>query len=116
MYFRVVIFTSDIFHYFFFYFFFSMSSFCSFFFFFSSRRRHTRCGRDWSSTCALPICDPQLPVAARRQRDSWGNSLQLHTRARRQQPPTVRGGHRGEGRLRNGDREPSLRAGHGQTP
>src|SRR5690554_886308 len=26
-----------------------------FFFFFSSRRRHTRCGRDWSSTCALPI-------------------------------------------------------------
>src|SRR5436305_4437342 len=25
------------------------------FFFFSSRRRHTRCGRDWSSTCALPI-------------------------------------------------------------
>src|SRR5690554_4657791 len=24
-------------------------------FFFSSRRRHTRCGRDWSSTCALPI-------------------------------------------------------------
>src|SRR5690554_6963663 len=26
------------------------------FFFFSSRRRHTRCGRDWSSECALPIC------------------------------------------------------------
>src|SRR3989442_10945543 len=25
------------------------------FFFFSSRRRHTRCGRDWSQTCALPI-------------------------------------------------------------
>src|SRR6266498_5260586 len=24
-------------------------------FFFSSRRRHTRCGRDWSQTCALPI-------------------------------------------------------------
>src|SRR5690554_7309658 len=24
-------------------------------FFFSSRRRHTRCGRDWSSECALPI-------------------------------------------------------------
>src|SRR6266498_5214080 len=24
-------------------------------FFFSSRRRHTRCGRDWSSDCALPI-------------------------------------------------------------
>src|SRR5436305_5442257 len=24
-------------------------------FFFSSRRRHTSCGRDWSSTCALPI-------------------------------------------------------------
>src|SRR3989442_3989291 len=26
-----------------------------FIFFFSSRRRHTRCGRDWSSDCALPI-------------------------------------------------------------
>src|SRR5216683_4158547 len=25
-------------------------------FFFSSRRRHTRSDRDWSSTCALPIC------------------------------------------------------------
>src|SRR2546422_4331697 len=25
-------------------------------FFFSSRRRHTRCSRDWSSECALPIC------------------------------------------------------------
>src|SRR2546422_920304 len=25
------------------------------FFFFSSRRRHTRCSRDWSQTCALPI-------------------------------------------------------------
>src|SRR2546422_4233769 len=25
------------------------------FFFFSSRRRHTRCSRDWSSECALPI-------------------------------------------------------------
>src|SRR5687768_6807650 len=24
-------------------------------FFFSSRRRHTRCSRDWSQTCALPI-------------------------------------------------------------
>src|SRR5687768_18051822 len=24
-------------------------------FFFSSRRRHTRCSRDWSSECALPI-------------------------------------------------------------
>src|SRR5207245_6558368 len=24
-------------------------------FFFSSRRRHTRCYRDWSQTCALPI-------------------------------------------------------------
>src|SRR5687768_18600330 len=24
-------------------------------FFFSSRRRHTRCSRDWSSDCALPI-------------------------------------------------------------
>src|SRR5687768_17973250 len=23
--------------------------------FFSSRRRHTRCSRDWSSECALPI-------------------------------------------------------------
>src|SRR3989442_9062400 len=28
-----------------------------YFFFFSSRRRHTRCGRDWSSDCALPIFD-----------------------------------------------------------
>src|SRR5690554_3481758 len=27
-------------------------------FFFSSRRRHTRCGRDWSSDCALPISSP----------------------------------------------------------
>src|SRR3989449_11643613 len=26
-------------------------------FFFSSRRRHTRCSRDWSSACALPISD-----------------------------------------------------------
>src|SRR5690554_6993918 len=42
-----------------------------YFFFFSSRRRHTRCGRDWSQTCALPIClgaeglDPSIlePVA-----------------------------------------------------
>src|SRR2546429_6591636 len=25
------------------------------FLFFSSRRRHTRCSRDWSQTCALPI-------------------------------------------------------------
>src|SRR5690625_7444346 len=25
-------------------------------FFFSSRRRHTRWPRDWSQTCALPIC------------------------------------------------------------
>src|SRR5690606_39604817 len=25
-------------------------------FFFSSRRRHTRFSRDWSSECALPIC------------------------------------------------------------
>src|SRR5690554_7304601 len=30
-------------------------SFFFFFFFFSNKRRHTRCGRDWSSTCALPI-------------------------------------------------------------
>src|SRR5690554_7615084 len=28
-------------------------------FFFSSRRRHTRCGRDWSSECALPIFQEQ---------------------------------------------------------
>src|SRR5256884_5454961 len=28
---------------------------CVVFFFFSSRRRHTRCSRDWSQTCALPI-------------------------------------------------------------
>src|SRR2546429_2872954 len=31
------------------------NSLCSYFFF-SSRRRHTRCSRDWSSECALPIC------------------------------------------------------------
>src|SRR2546422_73451 len=32
-------------------------------FFFSSRRRHTRCSRDWSSDCALPIsgCAPRGP-------------------------------------------------------
>src|SRR5207253_6694329 len=30
--------------------------FIFFFFFFSSRRRHTRWPRDWSQTCALPIC------------------------------------------------------------
>src|SRR5690554_7868144 len=29
--------------------------FSVFFFFCSCRRRHTRCGRDWSQTCALPI-------------------------------------------------------------
>src|SRR5690606_40402090 len=33
-----------------------------FFFFFSSRRRHTRFSRDWSSTCALPICVGRLRV------------------------------------------------------
>src|SRR5216684_5786141 len=30
------------------------------FFFFSSRRRHTRCSRDWSSDCALPILPDAL--------------------------------------------------------
>src|SRR5436305_13982398 len=30
------------------------------YFFFSSRRRHTRSLRDWSSTCALPICKSTL--------------------------------------------------------
>src|SRR5215813_6999905 len=34
------------------------------FFFFSSRRRHTRCGRDWSQTCALPISGEGLAVVA----------------------------------------------------
>src|SRR5688572_32739962 len=44
------------------------------FFFFSSRRRHTRFDCDWSSTCALPICQlahrfhllrlPQLSLGA----------------------------------------------------
>src|SRR2546429_4964637 len=29
-------------------------------FFFSSRSRHTRCSRDWSSTCALPISPEQV--------------------------------------------------------
>src|SRR6266498_1135937 len=35
-------------------------------FFFSSRRRHTRCGRDWSKTCALPIF--KLAIAVTRER------------------------------------------------
>src|SRR2546429_8537728 len=38
------------------------------FFFFSSRRRHTRCSRDWSSACALPISSCRsraaIPVSA----------------------------------------------------
>src|SRR6266498_4280034 len=34
-----------------------------FFFFFSSRRRHTRCGRDWVQTCALPICPSERPTS-----------------------------------------------------
>src|SRR3989442_4280340 len=34
-------------------------------FFFSSRRRHTRCGRDWSSTCALPIYDEVVTAGVR---------------------------------------------------
>src|SRR5256884_511566 len=32
------------------------------FFFFSSRRRHTRCSRDWSQTCALPILKRKAPA------------------------------------------------------
>src|SRR5687768_16951558 len=32
-------------------------------FFFSSRRRHTRCSRDWSSECALPISLVQMALA-----------------------------------------------------
>src|SRR5207245_4089417 len=35
-----------------------------FFFFFSSRRRHTRCYRDWSSECALPISSEALKTRA----------------------------------------------------
>src|SRR5438128_3696700 len=35
-------------------------------FFFSSRRRHTRCYRDWSSECALPICEEVAQRAAER--------------------------------------------------
>src|SRR5690554_552731 len=34
-------------------------------FFFSSRRRHTRCGRDWSSTCALPIFTSSQALASK---------------------------------------------------
>src|SRR3989449_4708668 len=34
-------------------------------FFFSSRRRHTRCSRDWSSACALPIYLPGMVELAR---------------------------------------------------
>src|SRR6266496_4131984 len=42
-----------------------------FFFFFSSRRRHTRSLRDWSSTCALPICGrPRGCLRARSGRSS----------------------------------------------
>src|SRR6266542_6910602 len=44
-----------VFIFFYFFFFFYLSVLYFFFFFFSSRRRHTRCYRDWSQTCALPI-------------------------------------------------------------
>src|SRR2546422_2307208 len=43
----------------------------SFFFFFSSRRRHTRCSRDWSSDCALPILIYYEGDPSTRSDDSW---------------------------------------------
>src|SRR5207245_5943751 len=42
-------------------------------FFFSSRRRHTRCYRDWSQTCALPIwCRKPDPRIFRHALDGLG--------------------------------------------
>src|SRR5690554_3855636 len=45
-----------------------------FFFFFSSRRRHTRCGRDWSSACALPIYVDYEGTAGKIQNDKMEDS------------------------------------------
>src|SRR3989449_1140595 len=45
------------------------------FFFFSSRRRHTRCSRDWSSDCALPILI-NVPELARNIYHHWQRELQ----------------------------------------
>src|SRR5207245_5066247 len=44
-------------------------------FFFSSRRRHTRCYRDWSQTCALPIYRRRDLQAAKRGREPVGVGL-----------------------------------------
>src|SRR2546429_2993205 len=44
------------------------------YFFFSSRRRHTRCSRDWSSTCALPILGGLYPSSCLYMRTAWVDS------------------------------------------
>src|SRR2546429_3324848 len=44
------------------------------YFFFSSRRRHTRCSRDWSSTCALPILGGLCPSSCLYMRTAWVDS------------------------------------------
>src|SRR5690554_7482300 len=49
-------------------------------FFFSSRRRHTRCGRDWVQTCALPIsCGANGEAAVLSLADRWIISRLQHT-------------------------------------
>src|SRR3712207_9368882 len=58
---------------------------------FSSRRRHTRYWRDWSSTCALPICPAELQ-RLRTLRELLGahdvslNDVGFALRLRREQP------------------------------
>src|SRR5256884_5186719 len=49
-------------------------------FFFSSRRRHTRCSRDWSQTCALPIFRALwiLPLRLPNLESPMGSSRTLH--------------------------------------
>src|ERR1019366_1267899 len=45
---------------------------------FSSRRRHTRLVSDWSSTCALPICNTNaVAVAAPSLTIAFGNTLRF---------------------------------------
>src|SRR5690554_7636936 len=52
-----------------------------YFFFFSSRRRHTRCGRDWSQTCALPIFYARsfLKYLSRNQNETLTNAINTGT-------------------------------------
>src|SRR6266542_3158044 len=52
-------------------------------FFFSSRRRHTRCYRDWSSDCALPISE-RAPVSLVLQEGREGARDRGHDRDRPQ--------------------------------